>query len=61
MVHTVYEYVRYLVLTVVTVNITVFWDVAPCIVVETNLVEEPAASCFPKVEAVHFSRMLVNS
>lgn len=38
------ECVRYLVLTLVTVNDTVLWDVAPCSMVEVIILEEPAAS-----------------
>lgn len=55
------ECVRCLVLTLVTVNDTVFWDLAPCSVVEVIILEEPAASCILKEEAVRCSRMAVNS
>ena len=55
------ECVRYLVLTLVTVNSTVFWDVAPCNVVEVIILEEPAASCIQKEEEVCCFRMAVNS
>ena len=61
LVHPECECVRYLVLTLVTVNDTVFWDVAPCSVVQVIILEEPAASHIQKEEAARCSRMAVNS
>jgi len=61
LVHPEYECVRYLVLTLVNVNDTVFWDVAPCSVVEVIILEEPAAFHIQKEEAVRCSRTAVNS
>jgi len=60
-VHPECECVRYLALTLATVNDTVFWDVALCSVVEVIILEEPPASHIQKEEAVHCSRMAVNS
>jgi hypothetical protein len=61
LVHPEYDCVRYLVVTLVTVNDTVFWAMAPCNMVEVIILEEPAASCIQKEEEVRCSRMAVNS